>query len=155
MLYKIQHARSGVVLHGARPGWLNNTDIKCYGSSTHSERNGLKYSEYKHVALFVITCTERYAFVHSMSQTVTSARPCNFLGRFNASTPASVRCTDLQFFRYCQPQCTVGTFNSSHPYGLGALHGRIANHIPPTSLPCTDLQFFTSCRARSTVRTYN
>jgi len=23
MLYKIQHARFGVVLHGARPGWLN------------------------------------------------------------------------------------------------------------------------------------
>jgi len=23
MLYKIQRARSGVALHGARPGWLN------------------------------------------------------------------------------------------------------------------------------------
>ena len=25
MLYKIQHARSGGVLHGARPGWLKKT----------------------------------------------------------------------------------------------------------------------------------
>jgi len=27
MLHKIQHARSGGVLHGARPGWLNWSSI--------------------------------------------------------------------------------------------------------------------------------
>jgi len=36
MLYKIQHARSGVVLHGARPGWL----ISC-----------TEYETYAHVGL--------------------------------------------------------------------------------------------------------
>jgi len=61
MCYEIQHARSGVVLHGARPGWLKNnikiyikTAPTCFCAVAPSSRN----------ALFVLTEVTVVKIVH-------------------------------------------------------------------------------------------
>jgi hypothetical protein len=33
MVYKVHHARSGGVLHGARPGWLRKRAVTVYAST--------------------------------------------------------------------------------------------------------------------------
>ena len=60
------------------------------------------------------------------------------------SMPASVHCTDVQFFTRCRPRCTVRTYNSSHVAGLGALYGRTILHTLPASVHCTGVNAFKS-----------